>query len=71
MKKMINEPENIVEEMVNGMLKAYPEYLERVKDLQTVGKGLWHLHRSLYESLFPDIVGECQKEKSLTGQDWK
>ena len=36
MKKMINEPENIVEEMVNGMLKAYPEYLERVKDLPVI-----------------------------------
>ena len=36
MKKMINKPEDIVEEMVSGMLKAYPEYLERVKDLPVI-----------------------------------
>jgi len=36
MKKMINKPENIVEEMISGMLKAYPEYLGRVEDLPVV-----------------------------------
>ena len=36
MKKMINKPEDIVEEMVSGMLKAYPEYLERVEDLPVI-----------------------------------
>lgn len=36
MKKMINKPENIVEEMVSGMLKAYPEYLKKVEDLPVI-----------------------------------
>lgn len=36
MKKMINKPENIVTEMINGMLKAYPNYLKQVEDLPVV-----------------------------------
>ena len=36
MKKMINKPENIVTEMIGGMLKAFPDYLEQVGDLPVV-----------------------------------
>ena len=30
MKKMINNPDNIVDEMLNGMVAAHPEYVKRV-----------------------------------------
>ena len=36
MKKMINKPENIVTEMISGMLKAFPDCLEQVGDLPVV-----------------------------------
>lgn len=36
MKKMINKPENIVTEMINGMLKAYPNALKQVEDLPVI-----------------------------------
>ena len=36
MKKMINKPENIVTEMIGGMLKVFPDYLEQVGDLPVV-----------------------------------
>lgn len=32
MKKIINKSENVVEEMLQGMVKAHPEYLRRIKD---------------------------------------
>lgn len=38
MKKMINKPENIVDEMISGMLKAYPDYLKQVEDLPVVAR---------------------------------
>lgn len=31
MKKMINQPENIVDEMLNGMVAAHPDYVKRVE----------------------------------------
>ena len=31
MKKLVNQRENIVEEVVQGMIKAYPEKLSRVE----------------------------------------
>ena len=30
MKKMINNPDNIVDEMLNGMVAAHPDYVKRV-----------------------------------------
>lgn len=36
MKKMINKPENIVNEMVAGMIKSYPTKLAQVKDLPII-----------------------------------
>ncbi len=36
MKKMINKPENIVTEMVAGMVKAYPNSLETVADMPII-----------------------------------
>lgn len=30
MKKIINDPKNIVSEMVNGLVKAYPQYLRKI-----------------------------------------
>lgn len=38
MKKMINNPENIVNEMVSGMLKAYPNSLRQVEDLPVIAR---------------------------------
>ena len=32
LKKIINKSENVVEEMLQGMVKAHPEYLRRIKD---------------------------------------
>lgn len=32
MKKIINKSENVVEEMLQGMVKAHPQYLKRVED---------------------------------------
>ncbi|MCI1903107.1 MAG: dihydroxyacetone kinase subunit DhaK [Enterococcaceae bacterium] len=31
MKKIINDPKNVVEDMVEGMTKAYPEYVKRIE----------------------------------------
>lgn len=36
MKKIINNPSDVVSEMVNGMLKAYPQYIERAEDTEAV-----------------------------------
>ena len=36
MKKLINKAENIVEELVQGMIKAYPEKLDRVEGEQII-----------------------------------
>ena len=35
---MINNPENIVNEMVSGMLKAYPNSLRQVEDLPVIAR---------------------------------
>lgn len=32
MKKLINQPENVVEEMLDGMVLAHPEYVRKLKD---------------------------------------
>ena len=31
MKKLINKPENVENEMLNGIAKAHPEYVKRVE----------------------------------------
>ena len=36
MKKLINKKENIVKEMIEGMVKAFPENIESVKDLPII-----------------------------------
>lgn len=36
MKKIMNDPANIVPEMVDGMVRAYPQYLEKIKDTEAV-----------------------------------
>jgi len=36
MKKIINDPEQVVEEMLQGMVKAHPEYLKRVEGFNVV-----------------------------------
>ncbi|TSO25765.1 dihydroxyacetone kinase subunit DhaK [Lactobacillus sp. LL6] len=36
MKKIINDPKNIVSEMVDGMVRAYPQYIEKVKNAEAV-----------------------------------
>ncbi len=38
MKKMIYNPENIVNEMVSGMLKAYPNSLRQGEDLPVIAR---------------------------------
>ncbi len=36
MKKIINDPANIVPEMVNGMVRSYPQYVEKIKGTEAV-----------------------------------
>jgi dihydroxyacetone kinase-like protein len=36
MKKMINQPENIVDEMLQGMVAAHPKYLKRVEGFEVI-----------------------------------
>ena len=36
MKKIINVPENVVEEMLQGMVAAHPQYLKRVEGADVV-----------------------------------
>lgn len=36
MKKIINSPENVVDEMLDGIVKAYPEYLRRLEGLNVL-----------------------------------
>ena len=36
MKKIINDPANVVPEMVDGMVRSYPQYLEKIKDTAAV-----------------------------------
>lgn len=38
MKKIINKPENVLNEMINGLVKAYPEKLERVDDSSVISR---------------------------------
>lgn len=38
MKKIINEPQNIIEEMLNGIVKSYPSLVHRVDDSRVVAK---------------------------------
>lgn len=36
MKKLINSPENVVDEMLNGLALAYPQYLKRLSGLEVM-----------------------------------
>ncbi|MBC7088044.1 MAG: dihydroxyacetone kinase subunit DhaK [Tissierellales bacterium] len=36
MKKIINKPENVVDEMLNGFVKAYPQYVKRLENLNVI-----------------------------------
>lgn len=36
MKKIINDPANVVPEMVEGMVRSYPQYLKKIKDTAAV-----------------------------------
>lgn len=36
MKKIINNPSDVVDEMVTGMVKTYPQYIERIKNTNAV-----------------------------------
>lgn len=38
MKKIINEPQNIIEEMLEGMVKSYPTLVHRVDDSRVIAK---------------------------------
>ncbi|KRL03583.1 dihydroxyacetone kinase subunit DhaK [Liquorilactobacillus capillatus] len=36
MKKIINEPQNVVSEMVDGLVRSYPQYLEKIPDTEAM-----------------------------------
>ncbi|HCU83130.1 MAG TPA: dihydroxyacetone kinase, partial [Enterococcus sp.] len=38
MKKIMNDPSNIVEEMLEGLVKSYPELVHRVESSRVVAK---------------------------------
>ena len=38
MKKLINSVDNVVDEMLNGMTAAFPEYIERVPGTDVVAR---------------------------------
>ena len=38
MKKIINEPQNIIEEMLNGIVKSYAALVHRVSDSRVIAK---------------------------------
>ena len=38
MKKIINDPKNVVEEMVSGLVGAYPDYVKQVPETLVVAR---------------------------------
>ncbi|BBM21571.1 dihydroxyacetone phosphotransferase, dihydroxyacetone binding subunit [Lactiplantibacillus plantarum] len=36
MKKIINDPKNVVEEMVDGLVRSYPQYLTKLPDTEAM-----------------------------------
>ena len=36
MKKIINDPHNVVPEMVSGMTRSYPQFIEKISDTEAV-----------------------------------
>lgn len=36
MKKIINDPHDVVPEMVDGMTRSYPQYIEKIEGTETV-----------------------------------
>ncbi len=36
MKKIINDPKNVVDEMVDGLVRAYPQYLTKLPDTEAM-----------------------------------
>lgn len=41
MKKIINDPKQVVEEMLQGMVKSYPDYLKRIPETGVVTARIW------------------------------
>lgn len=38
MKKLINNPENVLDEMLNGLVKAYPDKIKRIEDSSVIAR---------------------------------
>lgn len=38
MKKIINNPENVVEEMISGMVRSYPQYIKRIGNTWAISR---------------------------------
>ena len=36
MKKIINNPENVVQEMLDGMVAAYPQYVRKIDGFEVI-----------------------------------
>lgn len=77
MKKIINNPENVVDEMLQGIVKAYPEYLKRLegfdvlvrKDLPVKGKvALVSGGGSGHEPSHGGFVGEGMLDGAVAGE---
>lgn len=42
MKKIINDPHDVVPEMVDGMTRSYPQYIEKLKELKLLFAQIKH-----------------------------
>ena len=78
MKKIINDPHDVVPEMVNGMTRAYPQYIEKIEGTEAVvrsdkdsmkGKvGIVSGGGSGHEPTHAGYVGEGMLSAAVCGQ---
>ncbi|PQD90243.1 dihydroxyacetone kinase, partial [Enterococcus faecium] len=74
MKKIMNDPSNIVEEMLEGLVKSYPELVHRVESSRVVAKnqkaeqvGLVSGGGSGHEPSHAGFVGEGMLSAAVLG----
>ena len=78
MKKIINDPANVVDEMLDGLVRGYPQYVERIEDTGAIvrsdkasmqGKvGLVSGGGSGHEPAHPGYVGKGMLSGAVAGQ---
>ncbi|GKQ42356.1 dihydroxyacetone kinase subunit DhaK [Companilactobacillus sp. RD055328] len=77
MKKIINDPSNILDEMVSGLVRSYPQYLKRLEDTFVVARndsnktkkvGIVSGGGSGHEPLHAGFVGQGMLDAAVCGQ---